>query len=62
MGAVSGDAATPGDSSRAVEVHAEDDGVHVDGAAGGVVILAWSEAIRVARRIIEIARSHGELS
>jgi hypothetical protein len=62
---VSGDVATPDDGSPHAEAHSEEDGVHVrveGGLASGVAIVPWSEAIRIARRIIELARARGDLT
>jgi hypothetical protein len=57
---------TPDEASRQVELHAGDDGVAVTGAAtpdaGVVVVIPWDQAVRVARRIIELARARGDLT
>jgi hypothetical protein len=60
--AVSSDTATPDDGSPQVDVHAEDDGVHVTVEGGGVTVIPWPQAVPTARRIIQLARDRGDLS
>jgi hypothetical protein len=57
---------TPDEASRQVELQAGDDGVAVTGAATPaadvVVVIPWSQAVAIGRRIIELARARGDLT
>jgi hypothetical protein len=51
-------------ASRQVELHVEYDGVALSGVStpdGEKSLIPWDQAIVVARRIIELARAHGDL-
>jgi hypothetical protein len=52
-------------STRTVDVRPSEDGVEVeaDTANGGeIVLIPWAQAVKVARRIIDLARARGDLT
>jgi hypothetical protein len=51
--------------TRGVEIRATEDGVEVETAdsnASEIVLIPWDQAVKVARRIIELARPRGDVS
>jgi hypothetical protein len=51
------------DTARTVQVRASEDGVEVEtGDTGDIVLIPWSEAVKVSRQIIYLARERGDLS
>jgi len=52
-------------STPTVDVRPSEDGVELeaDAANGGeIVLIPWAQAVKVARRIIELARARGDLT